>query len=118
MRRKRASFVILGLFAVVAGSSCANLGKTKTINFASISDGTYTGEAREFVVFARVDVTMKAGAIEALKITKIVTSPIGEPALVLAERVVQEQSLDLDAVSGATLTSNAILGAGRNALSR
>jgi uncharacterized protein with FMN-binding domain len=118
MRSKRASFIILGLAAAIAGSSCANMGQAKAINFASIPDGTYTGEGRDFVVFARVDVTMKAGIIEAFKITKLVTSKIGKPAVVLAERVVQEQSLDLDAVSGATLTSNAILGAGRNALSR
>ena len=108
--------VAIALALAATSCGCANLGQAKPLNLAAIPDGTYSGEAQVFVVSARVEVTMKGGAIEAFVITKHFSSKFGKPAEVLAQRVVEKQSLELDAVSGATLSSKAILGAGKSAL--
>lgn len=97
------------------------------VNFESLNDGVYTGEYRGTKNSFRdvsVEVTVKSGAVT--KITVIDGANIGgkENAEIAEERsiadlfdkVVDSQSLQIDAISGATLTANAHLKAVENAL--
>ena len=83
-------------------------------------DGTYTGSAKGFGGTITVKVTIKDGRITGIKIT----SAPGEGrsyldrASVLTGKIIKAQSTNVDAVSGATYSSNGIIKAVRNALAK
>jgi uncharacterized protein with FMN-binding domain len=116
--KKMYPLLVSVMMASLAVSSCKSIEYPPTPDLSAVPDGTYSGEAQEFVVLARVNMRMAAGRIDAFEIIKHTCSPFGRPAEALAKSVIERQSLDLDAVSGATISSKAILGAGKNALSQ
>ncbi|GBU27559.1 hypothetical protein R84B8_01093 [Treponema sp. R8-4-B8] len=63
-----------------------------------------------------LDVTVKDKNIAAIKIIEHFCSPIGKKAEKIIGEIIERQSLDVDAVSGATGSSKAILKAVENAL--
>ena len=63
-----------------------------------------------------VDVTISNHTVAAVKIIEHTCSPIGKKAEKITDRIIERQSLDIDAVSGATGSSKAILKAVENAL--
>ena len=77
----------------------------------SFKAGTYTGVGTGMGGQVKVAVTFSANAITAVTVGENNETPgIGTPAIEqLPGRIVEGQSLALDVVSGATLTSNAIL---------
>ena len=74
-------------------------------------DGTYRGNyvLSGSPVKVVLDVTVKDKNITAIKIIEHFCSPIGKKAEKITERIIERQSLDVDAVSGATGSSKAIL---------
>ncbi len=81
-------------------------------------DGIYEGEAQGFGGPIRVSVTVKGRRITEVTVLSHDNEDAAyySQAETLTEEIVQEQSADLDAVSGATYSSNGILDAVRNAL--
>ncbi|QRG86320.1 flavocytochrome c [Bulleidia sp. zg-1006] len=79
----------------------------------SFKAGTYTGSAKGRNGDVAVEVTLSEKKIETVKITKQEeTKEIASTALKkIPEEIVKNQSLAVDSVSGATLTSKAILSA-------
>lgn len=81
-------------------------------------DGTYTGSGKGYHGMVTVKVVIKAQTIASVEIA----GHDGEDdaffnkAKVLADQIVEKQNVDLDAISGATRSSNGILDAVRNAL--
>lgn len=82
--------------------------------------GTYVGEAQGMKAPVKVAVTLNDGAIEKVEVLESGdTTGVGEYAYeVLPARVVEAQSIAVDAVSGATVSSAAFRLACRNALSQ
>jgi uncharacterized protein with FMN-binding domain len=82
------------------------------------SDGVYNGSYNlsGTPVKVTLDVTVKNQNIAAISIIKHLCSPIGKKAEKITEKIIRDQSLDVDAVSGATGSSIAILKAVENAL--
>lgn len=84
------------------------------------ADGTYTGSAKGFGGTITVRVTIKDGKISSIS----VVSASGEGSSYLARaksvigRIIGKQSTNVDAVSGATYSSNGIIKAVRNALKK
>ena len=90
------------------------------VDFAKLADGVYTGEYEGGMYKWRtnsVDVTLEGGKVVAVK---LLSSKFGEePAKYtdpLYAQVIDRQTLQVDAVSGATLTSKAALQSIENAL--
>lgn len=83
----------------------------------SVADGIYRGTARVPPVIARVEVSVSGGRISGFKVLQHLTGQ-GQAAEALADRVVEKQTIELDAVTGATYSSKAILKAGEKALCR
>lgn len=83
-------------------------------------NGTYEGAGTGFGGTIRVKVTIKNNKISAVKITEASneTPAYLEQAKAVINRVLSAQSVNVDAVSGATYTSNGILEAIANALSK
>ena len=82
------------------------------------SEGIYRGNYHlsGTPVKVTLDVTIQHGNINSINIIEHICSPIGKKAEKIIERIIEEQSLGIDAVSGATGSSKAILKAVENAL--
>jgi len=113
---------ILGLLAILALGSC-NSTSLKAIE-ASLPDmegkpdGVYRGfyDLSGTPVKVTLDVTVQDQKITAVKIVKHVCSPIGKKAEKITATIIEQQSLGVDVVSGATGSSMAIMKAVENAL--
>ncbi len=97
------------------------------VNFNKLKDGTYVGEyvgTKDHLRDAKVEVTISGGKIADIKILKGALDKEGKAIEVrngksvedLFDTVVESQSLQVDVISGATLTSKAHLKALENAL--
>lgn len=88
--------------------------------FAAASQAqVYTGTAQGKKGPVAVEVTLEGGAIRSVRVTSQHESPgISDPAIAaVPAAIVKHQSLNVEAVSGATVTSNAIIAAVADALS-
>ncbi len=86
------------------------------VQAAGYTAGTYTGAAPGLGGEITVEVTFSDSAIEKVEIVNHSETPgISDPAIKdIPQSIVQHQSLGLDAISGATITSQAILEAVAN----
>lgn len=80
-----------------------------------IADGEYEGEYDLSLVYAKVKVTMNKGKIENIAILKH-DNGRGKRAEKIIEDVISQQKLGVNAITGATASSKAILKAVENAL--
>jgi len=85
------------------------------IDLSTVPDGTYQGSYEAMPVAAEVEVTVKDHSITAIELVKH-SHGRGSAAEVIPDRVVAAQSLQVDAVSGATHSSKVILLAIEDAL--
>ena len=85
------------------------------VNISKVADGTYTGSYKVFPIIARVKVTVKNHEITGIELVKHRTGQ-GAPAEIIPSKVVEAQTLEVDAVSCATYSSKVILKAIENAL--
>ena len=116
------SIFLIGLiFTAVYLKSVADYKKAvretafSSINISDVSDGVYVGEYDVDFVYAKVEVTVQNGVITNIDILEHKNGR-GKPAEVVADRIMEEQKIDVDAVSGATNSSVVIKKAVENAL--
>lgn len=128
---KRSKKVIIGIICaavIVAGilggrylyslqkyKSIINDIKINNVDLSAIQDGTYTGSFDAIYVGAEVVVTLKNHKITDITITNHKNEK-GKLAEAIPAKVIESQSLEVDAVSGATNSSKVILKAIENAL--
>lgn len=89
-------------------------------NSSSYADGAYDGSGIGFGGEITVSVTVAEGKIAQVEIT---SADAEDPAYfdmakVLADQIVEEQSTEIDTISGATYSSHGILDAAADALSK
>jgi uncharacterized protein with FMN-binding domain len=84
----------------------------------NIENGIYRGtySLPNSPLNAIVDVTVQNHFLAAIRLIEHNCSPIGKKAENIVDRIIKHQSLDVDVVSGATLSSKTILKAVENAL--
>jgi len=87
-------------------------------DLALLNDGVYRGvyDLSGTPVKATLNVTVINNKIFKIEIIEHICSPVGKKAESIIERVIEKQSLGIDAVSGATASSKTILKAIENAL--
>lgn len=85
------------------------------IDITSIPDGTYTGESDVQYIYAKVEVTVQQGKISNIKLLEH-RHERGIAAEGIEDQIVAQQRVDVDAVSGATNSSQVIKKAVDNAL--
>lgn len=116
--------VVLGL--VLGTSFLYQTGKYKKIiseieisnpDISSLQDGVYRGSFDAILVSAEVSVTIEGNKIKEVKIEKH-NNGRGQAAEVITDKVVSEQSIEVDTISGATSSSKVILKAIENALNQ
>lgn len=107
-------FILLlavGYFFLTRGLSEMQELTVNEVNLAEKSDGSYTGEFNRYRWSETVDVT-----VEGQQIVQIQPSDKQRHHDELINRIIEEQALRVDVVSGATVSSNAFLKAVENAL--
>lgn len=87
------------------------------IAIEDIESGTYIGEYNVDFIYAKVAVTVENKAITQIKILEH-KHERGTPAEKIIDDMIQQQSIDADAVSGATNSSKVIKKAVENALTK
>jgi uncharacterized protein with FMN-binding domain len=124
---KKALIILLVVVAVlaaggfiayqIANSSLKNLSKVPVsdVDMSKIADGTYVGSYSSFPVVAEVSVTLKNHVITNIDLVKHQNGQ-GGGAERIPGQVIETQSLQIDAVSGATYSSKVILKAIEDAL--
>lgn len=83
-------------------------------------DGTYTGSAQGFGGTIKVEVVIRNGKMKSIKVLSASgeTPSYFNKAKKLLQTIIGNQSTNVDAISGATYSSNGIIKAVRNALSK
>lgn len=87
------------------------------IDITKIPDGTYVGECNVNFIYAKVEVTVQNGEIKNIDILEH-KNERGEAAETVIDKIVDEQKIDVDAVSGATNSSTVLKKAVENALAQ
>jgi uncharacterized protein with FMN-binding domain len=77
------------------------------INFTTLADGIYQGEYDVDYIYAKVEVVIEGGKISGITILEH-GNEHGKPGEEVIKRILQQQKINVDAVSGATNSSNVI----------
>ena len=85
------------------------------IDIADVSNGIYIGEYDVNFIYAKVEVTVEDGEIVSINILEH-RHERGKAAETVIEKIIDEQKIDVDAISGATNSSTVIKKAVENAL--
>jgi len=91
--------------------------KVGTLDLAHVADGTYQGAYDMDLVAAKLEVVVKEHKITGIRLIEH-KKGTGAPAEVLLQKVVEDQSINMDVVSGSTASSKTLLKAVEDALSR
>lgn len=89
--------------------------KISDLDLSNVKDGTYTGEYASSPCAAKVEVTIENHKIKSIDLIEH-KKGLGGKAETILDDVVKSQSLEVDTVSGATLSSKVILKAIENAI--
>ncbi len=90
--------------------------KIRPVDFSALTDGVYAGRYDGGLRWSNsVEVVVQSGRVITIKVLKAILGQAGTERKIV-ERVVDSQSLEIDAVSGASLTLKASLKAVENAL--
>jgi uncharacterized protein with FMN-binding domain len=102
--------------AIAQGASEEN--EVQQAQTSAYTDGVYEGSGTGFGGEVRVQVTVTDGEIEEVSVLSAdkEDKAYWDMAVVLLDEIVQEQSVEIDTVSGATYSSNGILDAAADAL--
>jgi uncharacterized protein with FMN-binding domain len=112
MRTKLAVFVLI---AVVAFAACESESRRvrdvelPELDLSRVEDGMYTGEVMYRDSLYRVEVRVQDHRIVELQVVESEGDEHDQAALAVLERVIAEQSLQVDAVSEATRSSKLYL---------
>lgn len=85
------------------------------VNISGMGDGIYTGACNAGYIYAKVEITVKDGEIVNINLLQH-DNERGTLAEKITDKVITEQQVDVDAVSGATNSSMVIKKAIENAL--
>ena len=106
---------ILAMSMAFTMTACSSTGKQETSS--EMKDGTYTAEVTGHNGPMKVEVEVNEGKISAVNVTEHTeTYGIGygmptTPVEAVPDKIVTNQSLGIDAITGATITTNAIVSA-------
>lgn len=120
MKKMLPFMATVAITLLVAFVAVAFLLRPQTLEIGSVdldmvTDGEYIGICQNKILLAVVRVDVKHHEITSIEVLEHKTSYM-EKARQIAANVCSSQSLDVDAVSGATLTSDTVLKAIENAL--
>lgn len=110
--------IIAGLCLLQAGYCILQNGEGSSQNEGQFTDGVYEGKGMGYNGETQVKVTISSGEITNIEIVNYVDDEyfFQQAADIIPQLIVEQQSTDIDAVSGATYSSKGILSAVEDAL--
>jgi len=118
--KKGLLFILIILLFFTASCSRMNYHIPKgPVNALALKDGTFIGEAKWTPVYVKLEVTIKDNTIVAINIIKHRHGPRKRfEAGDIIPKIIQTQSTQVEAVTGATYSSRVIAGAVQDALNK
>jgi uncharacterized protein with FMN-binding domain len=110
-----AAGVYAGL-VILAKNTQAAYEQIQPVDLTALKDGVYNGKAGGFICSMDLDVTVKDHRITDISINRQINGGGKFRAPGMTDRIIKAQSVEVDTVSGATLTSETILTAVYRAL--
>ncbi len=102
-------FLLLGILVIFNQSiEKAKYLVVNDVDLSQIKDGQYIGEYSIFLVYAEVEVTIKNHDIKKIQVLKH-DNGLGRNAEVIKEDIIKQKSLNVDTISGATVSSKCIM---------
>jgi uncharacterized protein with FMN-binding domain len=101
---------------ILAKNTQAAYEQIEPVDLAALKDGVYSGKAGGFICSMDLDVTVKDHRIVDISVKRQINGGGKYQAPCMTDRIVKAQSVEVDTVSGATLTSKTILVAVHGAL--
>ncbi|MCC0782281.1 FMN-binding protein [Clostridioides sp. ES-S-0108-01] len=108
-------FVFICIIILIANNLKPEKLVVKNINLVNVKDGIYTGSADNKLVKATVSVEVNDARIQNIRILEHDTL-LGKPAEKIIKDIIKQQSLEVDAITSATYSSDTIRKAVENAL--
>ena len=102
----------------IMNTTAGNIKAIKAAKAGELRDGAYRGECRGFVGAVRVRVQVREGRINSVQRTRCKDDRPWSAATVMPKRIARKGTLQVDAVTGATVTSCAVIAATDNALTK
>jgi uncharacterized protein with FMN-binding domain len=112
-----AAHVVFNIIGVTAYQNQVGHIAVVAVDLSEIPDGMYVGECDATYIFVRVRVTVKSGEITDIELLKH-RNERGQSAEAVVGNMIERQKTDVDAVTGATNSSKAIMKAVENALTQ
>ena len=109
--------VMIGIMFLLSLDGCVKLKEIDDLDFTTVKSGEYIGQDSNFLVSAKVFVEVKQPLVKRIMILEHDCGR-GKKAENIIDSVLEKQSLKVDAVAGATISSNVILKAIENALKK
>ncbi len=106
-----------GVFYQIVSANLQRLAETEIANvdFTQFEDGIYTGSYSAFPISVKLQLTLKDHKIIEIILREHLNGQ-GAGAEVITDKIIETQSLEVDAVTGATFSSKVILKAVEDAL--
>lgn len=98
--------VIVGIFVKLKTTKYEAV-EISNVNLSTIADGIYEGSSETNFVKVKVVVTVKDNIIQDIVI-KEHECGLGKKAEIIVDDIIEKQSLQVDSISGATMSSNVI----------
>jgi uncharacterized protein with FMN-binding domain len=105
-----------GIFFLSRGLASGSKLVINDVKLSAIKDGAYNGKYKNGRWTNEVNLTVKDHKITNIDLVKDVLFPKPEVTKELFNKVIKEQNIDVDAISGSTITSKAYLKSIENAL--
>ena len=110
------AFAITGLFLLALGCASTPTPKRGPLNPELVADGVYDGSATVWPVKAVVQVAVENRRIARIDIMEHRTMLGGPAEEIIPAKIIEKQSTNVDAVSDATMSSEAIMNAVESAI--
>ena len=120
MRRAKRLCLIFAVCLFLFSTGCATTPPVPTgkLDHQKLVDGMYEGSYRKGPMKARVKITIQNQRISSIDLLEHDTWKGKEAEEIIPDRIIREQSTDVDTVSGATMSSRVIMNAVQNAVDK
>lgn len=108
--------IVSGFFAMTRGIKEGKNVEINSVDISKLEDGTYVGKYSKDRWTSEVEVSVKGKKIENIKLmSEQLTPDVGDE---LSKKIIEKQNVNVDVISGATVSSKAYLKSVENALNK
>lgn len=108
--------IVSGLFIMTRGIKEGKEVEINSVDISKLEDGTYVGKYSKDRWTSEVEVSVRDKKIENIKVLSEPLTP--DVSSELSEKIIEKQNVNVDVISGATVSSKAYLKSVENALNK